>query len=233
MKNPVFVNSLVCLCLATALLWAGGQFPINFPKGPLNQLTESEKAAGWTLLFNGRDLQGWEPHQGQWEVMDGVIISRNGPSHLFSEGHYKNFELSWDLCAYDVAVPKKRFGNSGVFLRAIRTGQNYPDGYEVQVDHYDPRNPTGGIYGLATGTLLVDERGDWKSDIFFAIHEGKWLHQLTRIVNNRIMVWVNGEKTLDWEDPEDRYPEAGNIALQNHHSTDIVLFTNVKIRQLD
>ena len=40
LKFPVFANSLAFLFLASALLSAGGQFPVNFPKSPLNQLTE-------------------------------------------------------------------------------------------------------------------------------------------------------------------------------------------------
>ena len=100
-----------------------------------------------------------------------------------------------------MATPKKRFGNSGVFFRAIQTGQNFPEGYEIQVDHYDPRNPTGGIYGLATGTFLVEERGNWKPDIFFEVHEGKWIHQRTRIVNNRITVWINDKKNTELGGP--------------------------------
>lgn len=219
--------------LGCCVLPALGQFPTNLPEGPRNVLTSQEQAEGWRLLFNGTDLTGWSFDQGKWRVEDGIIISEEGPGHLFTEERYQNFELSWDLCAYDAAVPKRRFGNSGVFLRAVKTGQNFPRGYEVQVDPYDRRNPTGGVYGMAPGTLLVDAEGNWKPEAFFDVHEGKWIRQRARIVGNRITVWVNGQKTLEWEDPENRFPEAGYIALQNHHKSDVVLFMNIKIRVLE
>ena len=79
----------------------------------------------------------------------------------------------------------------------------------------------------------MDENGEWKADAFFNVHEGKWIHQRARIEGAHIQVWVIGEKTLDWEDPDNSFPEAGYIALQNHHATDIVLFTDIKIKPLD
>lgn len=225
----VFVIAVACIAFGVS---QKVQFPTNAPEGSLNQLTAEEKAEGWGLLFNGTDLSGWGFDQGDWRVEDGVIISSNGPGHLFTDQKYANVEVSWDLCAYDVAIPKKRFGNSGVFLRAVKTGENYPKGYEIQVDPYDLKNPTGGVYGMAPGNLLVDGFGKWKQGAFFDIHEGKWIHQRARIEGSRIQVWVNGEKTLDWTDPENRFADAGYIALQNHHKTDVVLFSSIKLRDL-
>ena len=215
------------------LTYPAVQFPINSPQGPLNVLTEQEKREGWKLLFNGLNLQGWEYDRGDWRVEENVIVSQNGPGHLFTKNIYENFELSWSVCAYDIAVPKERFGNSGVFLRCIKTGGRFPSGYEVQVDPYDIKNPTGGVYGLATGNLLVEPAGNWRSEAFLQVHEGKWIQQRARIVNDDITVWINREKTLDWTDPDSRYPNAGYIALQNHHASDVVLFTNIKIKELD
>lgn len=224
----------VVLGLACAGLFSQEtRFPTNVPAGDLNLLSSSEKAAGWELLFNGIDLTGWEVDgRGTWSVRDGVLISENGPSHLFTRDKYQNFELSWHLCTYDVAVPKARFGNSGVFLRTFKTGEAYPKGYEVQVDPYDIKNPTGGIYGMAPGTLLVDRSGHWKPAAFLDVHEGKWIHQRARIEGNHIQVWVNGSQTLDWTDTRNQFGAPGYIALQNHHPTDVVLFTSIKIRKL-
>lgn len=207
-------------------------FPTMKPKGDLNTLTEQEKADGWELLFNGKNLDGWEFDRGDWKVEDGIIISENGAGHLFAKEEYQDYELSWDVCAYDVAIPKQRFGNSGVFLRGIKTGGSFPKGYEVQVDPYDIKNPTGGVYGKAPGNLLVDEQGNWKKDAFFEVHEGKWMNQRARIEGNRIQVWVNGKQTLDWTDPDNSFMEPGFIALQNHHRSDVVLFTNIKIKKI-
>lgn len=231
---------LACLVLAAGSLAYSQSAPIpatNFPKPPLNTLTDQEKADGWQLLFNGENFDGWEfdteKFKGEWKIVDGVLIAEKGPSHLFTAQKFTNFEACWDVCTYDVRVPKFRYGNSGIFVRCVKTGSSFPKGYEVQVDPYDVKNPTGGIYGMAPGNLLVDENGHWKPEAFMEVHEGKWINQRVRIVGNHIMLWVNGQLTLDWTDEKNSFPEAGFIALQCHHSTDVVLFTNIKIKVLD
>lgn len=223
------------LLASTAMAQEKRQFPTNKPAGDLNVLTDQDKADGWELLFNGKDLTGWEADKEEcWSVKDGIIVSEKGTTHLFSKEKFQNVELQWDVCAYDVAVPKQRFGNSGVFLRGIKEARPgaFPKGYEVQVDPYDVKNPTGGVYGKAPGNLLVDENGKWKPEAFFAVHEGKWMHQRARIEGNRIQVWINGEQTMDWTDPDNSFPEAGQISLQNHHATDVVLFANIKVKRI-
>lgn len=227
---------LAVTAIAALTLGASAQemkWPTGKPDGDLNTLTKQEKDEGWELLFNGEDLSGWEYDRGEWEVVDGVIVSRNGAAHLFSERSFKNCIVEWYVCSYDVAVPKQRFGNSGVFVRTVKTGGSFPKGYEVQVDPYDINNPTGGIYGRAKGTLLVDENGAWKPEAFMDVHEGKWIHQRVMCIDNHFIVWINGEITLDWTDPDNAFPEAGPIALQNHHATDVVLFTDIKVKSLD
>jgi hypothetical protein len=51
---------------------------------------------GWTPLFNGKDLSGWQTHPrqpGKWQVERGMLVSRGpGISHLFSErSDFENF----------------------------------------------------------------------------------------------------------------------------------------------
>lgn len=231
LASMLMVGVLMAACHSSL---AQREFPTNKPQGPLNTLTEQEKADGWELLFDGESFAGWEWDRGEWSITDeGIIVSQNGPGHLFSRDTYRNFKLKVDVCAYDVAVPKQRFGNSGVFVRGIKTGGAFPQGYEVQVDPYDMNNPTGGIYGQAPGTLLVDEEGNWKPEAFLEVHEGKWLEMEVLCIDNHFIVWINGEITLDWVDERNQFPEPGHIALQNHHESDVVLFTNIKIKNLD
>lgn len=226
------ILGLLLLTLTTSA-WAQRSFPTMMPEGELNTLTEAEESMGWELLFNGEDTDGWFADRGEWSIEDGVIISTNGTGHLFTEKKYKNFYLQYDVCAYDVRIPKGRLGNSGVFVRGMQTDGVWPRGYEIQVDPYDINNPTGGIYGKARGTLLVDEDGNWKPEAFFDVHEGKWQHFKVLCIDNHIMIWVNGELTLDWIDENNEFADAGHIALQNHHGSAVVLFTNIKIRSLD
>ena len=49
-----------------------------------NALTDQDRKAGFELLFNGADLQGWE-HKGNWKVEDGTI-TRTGKGSAARRG---------------------------------------------------------------------------------------------------------------------------------------------------
>src|SRR5262245_21221079 len=40
----------------------------------VNQLTTEEQKQGYALLFNGRNLDGWDGDRQLWSVKDGVIV---------------------------------------------------------------------------------------------------------------------------------------------------------------
>ena len=67
-----------------------------------NQLTAEEKAEGWQLLFNGKDLSQWrsfkQPRVNEkWQIQDGAIsLTAAGGGDLISKNSYKNFELTLD-----------------------------------------------------------------------------------------------------------------------------------------
>ena len=88
------------------------QTPVVAGGSAANALTPAERAAGWTLLFDGRSLAGWQPSgQAVWSVEDGMIISRGkAPGILRTITTYQNFELKADFWADDTM-------NSAIFVR--------------------------------------------------------------------------------------------------------------------
>ena len=46
-----------------------------------NQLTKEEKAAGFKLLFNGRDLEGWK-QSGNWVINEGTITLKRQATEI-------------------------------------------------------------------------------------------------------------------------------------------------------
>jgi hypothetical protein len=55
----------------------------------------SVAAAEWADLFNGRDLDGWEPQSKvDWQVKDGAIVATKGAVGLLTtRGVYRDYEL--------------------------------------------------------------------------------------------------------------------------------------------
>src|SRR5690606_28911699 len=88
-----------------------------------NKLSKNEKKAGWELLFNGKNFDGWRQYAGEtmpanWTIEDDAMKvflgeGKNpgqgaGGDIIFSDRKFKNFELSIDWKAGDMA-------NSGIF----------------------------------------------------------------------------------------------------------------------
>src|SRR5215467_14511660 len=69
----------------------------------INTLTEAEKAAGWTLLFNGHDFTGWHNFKRDgvrpgWQVKDGALVCADphNAGDIVTTEKFDWFELQLD-----------------------------------------------------------------------------------------------------------------------------------------
>jgi hypothetical protein len=102
--------------------------------------------AGFTAIFNGRDLTGWHisttNHHGTtpaYRVVHGLIVGTQNPlgqgGILLTDKKYRNVEVYMEV--------KPDYGcDSGLFLRSTEAGE----AYQVTLD-YLPGGGMGGIYG--------------------------------------------------------------------------------------
>src|SRR4051794_4233694 len=117
--------------------------------------------AGFTPLFNGKNLNGWHisqvNHHGNtraWTVKDGVLMGTQEPAGnggiLLTDKKYKNFEISLDI--------KPDWGcDSGLFLRSSEKGE----AYQVMLDYLEGGN-IGGIYGEKLEGVKAVPNKDWQ-----------------------------------------------------------------------
>jgi len=109
----------------------------------LNELTDSEKRSGWTLLFDGETTHGWRNYKKDnvsdgWKVIDGALVrSSRGAGDIMTDGKYDQFELSLE---YKIS----KGGNSGVMFHVVEgDGPPWRTGPEIQVqdivDGHDPQ----------------------------------------------------------------------------------------------
>ena len=171
----------------------------------------SAQDAGWTTLFDGSTLDGWNQiGDADWELADGAVQADGGAGFLVTPESYGDFEM---VVQYWVDEP----ANSGIFIRcADPESVNDRNSYEVNI--YDTRADqtyrTGGIVHLAAPASRVDSPGRWNT--YEIVAEGP-----------RLRVWLNGEQMVDVEDTQ--FAE-GPIALQ--YGGGVVKFRNVMIRGL-
>lgn len=194
------------------------QAPVVADSTAANALTPAERAAGWTLLFDGRSLAGWQPSgEAVWSVEDGMIISRGkAPGILRTITTYQNFELKADFWADDTM-------NSAIFVRCpseLKTDLSSKTCYEVNI--YDPHAswPTGSVNEVQT--TLPDRIQT----------AGKWNSYEIRLEGSRIAVKLNGKTTVDARN--DLF-SSGTIALQANgpgSAGGAIRFRNIRIRPM-
>ncbi|HVZ25575.1 MAG TPA: DUF1080 domain-containing protein, partial [Sediminibacterium sp.] len=223
----------------------------------LNNLSPQEKAQGFQLLFNGKDLSGWRavlqkvPPPDGWEVVDGALhIKPHDESSqkfgdLLTMKDYKAFELDFEFKLTEGA-------NSGVkyFVSELASSPRAGLGLEYQVLD-DERHPDAklGTEGNRTLASLYDLIPSDKPEPRFRKKIGEW-NQGKIIVypNNLVQHWLNGFKVVEYvrgsgifkvlvahsKFAKDKaffgLAEKGPILLQDHGNS--VFFRNIKIREL-
>jgi len=209
-------------------------------------------AADWKPLFNGKNLDGWEVlGDGQWTVMaDGTVLGQRIPDlrkMLVPGGAFATPQAyrswvdtqSWlytkrdDFGEFDLQLEywTKTTGNSGVSIRdtsrakwAVVTPPDYKKtpskiGYEIQINNrYPDPHPTGSIYGF------VDAPKD-------AQHDDDWNMMEISSRNDKITIRLNGRVVAEHAGDPER-SKTGPIGLQMHDQFSIIMFRNVRIREV-
>lgn len=208
-----------------------------------NTLTESERAAGWKLLFDGKTTNGWRGFKKEgmpdgWKVVDGCLTRVDKGGDIITTEQFSDFEL---MIEWKVA----KGGNSGIFYR-VAEGDGldhvWQTGPEMQVldnqFHPDGQNPmtaAGANYALYSAPRDL------------ALPVGHF--NLARIVvdHGKVEHWLNGDLVCAYELGSEEWTKRvsaskfaamprygrearGHIALQDHG--DFVAYRNIKIRPL-
>jgi len=198
---------------------------------------------GFTALFNGKDLTGWQglvdvkkrkkmtPEQYEeavkvatekafqkWTVKDGVVHYEPRASNLQTVKDYGNFELYVD---YKIE-PK---GDSGIYLRG-----------NPQIQIWEPNSPNN-PKKLGSGGLYNNKKNP--SDPLIQVADnpvGEWNTFYVVMKGDKVTVKLNGKLVVDdtplenyWE-PKEPLPAKGPIELQDHG--DKLWFKNIYIKEL-
>ena len=217
-----------------------------------NTLTSEEKEEGWSLLFDGKTIEGWHKYGTDsigkaWVINDNSLHlevsdkedwqAANG-GDIISAKEYANFHLKLDW-----KISKD--GNSGIIFYIHEDASQYKfpwmTGPEMQVldneGHPDSKiikHRAGDLYDLITSKETVKPAEEWNH---------------AEIISNKgnLQFFLNGEKVVEttmWDDAWKKmiagskfheFPgfgtyKTGKIGLQDHGNN--VWFKNIKIKKL-
>lgn len=166
----------------------------------------------WELLFNGKNLDGWEQLNGsaKYEVEKGVLVGTtvlgSPNSFLCTKQHYGNFILELEF-----KVDERL--NSGIQIRS-NSKKEYMNGrvhgYQVEIDASE-RAWSAGIYDEARRGWLYDLRHNEAARNAFKHNEWNKLH--IECIGSSLRTWINGVPAANLTDD---MTAAGFIGLQVH-----------------
>lgn len=171
----------------------------------------AQGGGGFTPLFNGRDLTGWEMHWGKdWKAEQGALVCDGSErSWLSTTGSYSDYVLRLEFKGTGKV-------NSGVFLRSEKEGQPHITGYELQIWDYQPA-------GFNTGSLV----GSLKAEPVRIVPDDWNRYEITADGSHFTIV-LNGKTLLDGSDSKHA---SGVIGFQCQPDNPI-MFRNVEIKEL-
>lgn len=205
-------------------------------------LLADQETAGFTDLFNGKDLSGWRnPYDwGKAEVVDDEIhLTADKKFFLVTEKEYGDFELM-----VDVHLPEGK-ANSGVMFRC-HVQPNKVFGYQAECDGSD-RRWSGGLYdegrrgwvwpstkGRSRPEFLAHEEESKahfaKPEIRTALKRNDWNTYHIRCQGDQLTIRLNGVETTSLRDATDA---KGYIGIQHHgEKGQTYRFRNLKIKEL-
>jgi hypothetical protein len=213
-----------------------------------NTLTDTEKKAGWSLLFDGKSLDGWRGYKKadasntRWRVENGWLTlppstgeDTRGARDIISKETFDQFDLTFE---WKIA----QGGNSGVKYFVLED-QDAAIGHEYQVID-DERHPDAKIGPHRQTAALYD---------VFPAHDrpmkpaGEWNTSEVIVRGAHVEHILNGKKVLEYEldSPALRAaiakskfkdiarfgkPQNGHILVQDHG--DQVWYRKIEIKRL-
>jgi Domain of Unknown Function (DUF1080). len=182
---------------------------------PANTLTAAEKAAGWTLLWDGKTGNGWRsarndsfPQNG-WTTTCGTLTihakdgeESRGPGDIITKERFSNFELSADFkitpganSGIKIFVQTNLSPIDKVTGKPVNLGSAIGMEYQVLDDERHPDAKLGRDGDRTVGSFY-DVIPAAKDKQVFAV--GQWNNVRILSKNNHVTYYLNGFKTVEF-----------------------------------
>ena len=183
------------------------------------------KAEGFTALFDGKTLDGWDKvgGTGSFKAEDNCVVgfgeNIRGNTFLRTKKTYSDFVYVFEFQFVDPS------GNSGCQFRSEqKNGDGRVFGYQCEHDSNKDRSYTAGVYDESRrGWLFPGKYTKDGAEKNFT-EQGKrifkwdnWNRVVIRCQGDHIQTWLNGDARADFHDTDEKnFTKEGFIGLQVH-----------------
>lgn len=190
----------------------------------------AEKSADseFVPLFNGKDLNGWNGDTSVFRIESEAIVGGNLkekiPHNYFlsTDGEYENFELRLEFRL------KGNDTNAGIQIRSERIPDHHEMiGYQADLG----QNYWGCLYDESRrNKVLAAPKAE---ELARVLRADDWNSYRILCEGNRIQLWINDLKTVDYTEADPEIVQKGKIALQIHGGPPgEAWYRNIRIRKL-
>lgn len=190
---------------------------------------------GFTMLFDGRNMDAWTGNTTEYVLEDGCIVmkpTQEMGGNLYSKQAFSDFILRFDFYLTPGA-------NNGLGIRhdIVPNDKGYA-GMELQIlDNEDPQYKDlkpyqyhGSVYGIAAAKRgFLKKPGQWNSQEVIAKGD-----HITVKVNGKVILNTNLKEALKDKEAGSYMKEvlnkSGHIAFLGHGT--VVKFKNIRIKEL-
>lgn len=187
---------------------------------------------GFTALFDGQTLEGWEGNRDYFRVEDGAIVAgsleKKIPNNEFlcTEKKYGDFELVLEVRL------KGQGNNAGIQFRSARVPDDHEvSGYQCDVGVAWQRPVWGALYDESRRNKLLAEGPRDKVQEWLKADTWNELRVVAK--GARIQLFLNGQPTVDYTEEQSDIAANGIIGLQIHSGPPTeAWYRKIRIREL-
>ena len=163
-------------------------------------------------LFDGKTLNGWQGDSKVFRIDDGAIVGGSLKSALphnefiTSTKEYGDFELR-----LKVKLTGASSANGGIQIRSRRIPNNHEMiGYQADMG----QQYWGSLYDESRRNKTL--AGPTADEVKKVLKLNDWNDYVIRCQGRHIQLWLNGLKTVDYTEPDEKLEQKGLIGLQIH-----------------
>ena len=170
---------------------------------------------GFSPLFDGKTLTGWEGNDKMFRVEDGAVVAGSlkekipHNDFLCTKEEFGDFELR--LQARLVG----KGDNAGVQFRSQRVPNHFEvSGYQCDIGQMQGKSIWGWLYDESRRKNFLAEADPEK--LAKVVKPDDWNELVIRCEGPRVQIWIGGMQTVDYTEKDDAIARKGIIGLQIH-----------------